>query len=242
MIIIPAIDLRNGKCVRLVQGDANRETVYSNDPVDVAEQFKASGAEWLHVIDLDGAFSGERRHTKTVREIVDATGLQVELGGGVRELEDIEACLAAGASRVILGTSAHTKSGFMKDAVNRFGDAVAVGIDSREGKVAVRGWTEMTETSIVELAQKAVDAGVRTVIHTDIAVDGTLAGPDIKTISALMAGFDINIIASGGIASLDHIRALLEMSPHPPAGCITGKAIYAGTLNLKDAISIARSS
>jgi len=202
MLILPAIDLKNGKCVRLLQGDANRETVYSENPVDVALSFKKAGAEWIHVIDLDGAFSGERRHTKIVREIIGSTGLNIEIGGGIRELSDIETCLAAGVKRVILGTSAHKNPGLVKEAVNKFGgEAIAVGIDCKNGKVAIKGWTEITETTLIDLAIKVIDAGVKTIIHTDIAVDGMLTGPDIKTVSKLIENFDINIIASGGIAT-----------------------------------------
>ena len=241
MIILPAIDLKNGKCVRLVQGDANRETVYSENPVDVAISFKNAGAKWIHVIDLDGAFSGERRHTKIVQKIIDATGLNIEIGGGIRELADIEIYLKAGARRVILGTSAHKKPELVKEAVKKFGgDAIAVGIDCKDGKVAIKGWTEITETSVIDLAKKVVDAGVKTIIHTDIAVDGMLTGPDVKTVSKLMENFDINIIASGGIASLTHINALLNITPHAPYGCITGKAIYTGSLNLEEAIELTK--
>ncbi len=241
MIILPAIDLKNGKCVRLVQGDANRETIYSDNPVDVAISFKNAGAKWIHVIDLDGAFSGERRHTEIVQKIIDATGLNIEIGGGIRELSDIEVCIKAGAKRVILGTSAHKKPELVKEAVKKFGgDAIAVGIDCKDGKVAIKGWTEITETSVIDLAKKVIDDGVKTIIHTDIAVDGMLTGPDVKTVSELMKNFDVNIIASGGIASLTHINELLNIKPHAPYGCITGKAIYTGSLNLEEAIKITK--
>ena len=241
MIILPAIDLKNGKCVRLIQGDANKETVYSDNPVDVAISFKNAGAKWIHVIDLDGAFSGERRHTKIVRDIIDATGLNIEIGGGIRELNDIEICLDAGVKRVILGTSAHKNPELVKEAVKKFGgEAIAVGIDCKDGKVAIKGWTEITETSLSELAQKVIDAGVKTIIHTDIAVDGMLTGPDVKTVTKLIEKFDVNIIASGGIANLTHIRELLKIKPNAPYGCITGKAIYTGSLNLEEAIKITK--
>ena len=242
MIILPAIDLKNNKCVRLLQGDANKETVYSENPVDVAMSFKNAGAEWIHVIDLDGAFSGERKHTKIVREIINATGLNIEIGGGIRELEDIETCLNAGAKRVILGTSAHKKPELVEEAVKKFGgEAIAVGIDCNKGKVAIKGWTETTETLLIDLAKKVIDAGVKTIIHTDIAVDGMLTGPDIKTVSELIEKFDVNIIASGGIANLTHITELLNVKPYAPYGCITGKAIYTGSLNLKEAVKLVNS-
>jgi len=242
MILLPAIDLKNGKCVRLLQGDANKETVYSENPVDVAISFKNAGAEWIHVIDLNGAFSGERRHTKIVQEIINATGLNIEIGGGIRELSDIETCLEAGVKRVILGTSAHKKPELVKEAVEKFGgEKIAVGIDCRDGKVAIKGWTEITETSVIDLAQKVVDAGVKTIIHTDIAVDGMLSGPDVKTVTELIEKFDVNIIASGGIANLTHIEELLNVKPHAPYGCITGKAIYTGSLNLEEAVKLVKS-
>ena len=194
MIILPAIDLKNNKCVRLLQGNANKETVYSENPVDVAMSFKNAGAKWIHVIDLDGAFSGERRHTKIIREIINATDLNIEIGGGIREMNDIETYLNAGAKRIILGTSAHKKPELVKEAVEKFGgEKIAVGIDCSKGKVAIKGWTEITETPLIDLAKKVVDAGVKTIIHTDIAVDGMLTGPDTKTVSELIKNFDIKL-------------------------------------------------
>jgi len=239
MQIIPAIDLRDGKCVRLAQGDARRQTVYSSDPVAMAGRFVEAGARWLHVVDLDGAFSGTRRHTDIVREIVTATGMLVELGGGIRSLDDVRTCLDAGVSRVILGTAAHENPDLLRNAVAEFDDAIAVGIDARGGKAAVRGWTEQTETSVLELARRAVAADVKTLIYTDIAVDGMLAGPDLKTLALLLSELGVDIIASGGIATLEHVEQLLALSPRAPAGCIIGKALYTGSLNLEAAIALA---
>ena len=239
MLILPAIDLKNNKCVRLVQGDADRETVYNDNPVEQALVFKNAGAEWIHVVDLDGAFSGERKHTKIISEIISAAKLKIEIGGGIRKLDDIETYLSAGAERVILGTVAQKNPDFVREAVNQFGgEKIAVGIDSKNGFAAVKGWTEITKTPVIELAKKAVDAGVQTIIHTDIAVDGMLSGPDKKTISELLSNFNINIIASGGIANIRHIKELLELKPCAPYGCITGKAIYSGSLNLEEAINL----
>ena len=239
MILLPAIDLKNNKCVRLVQGDAERETVYNDNPVEQALSFKSAGAEWLHVVDLDGAFSGERKHTEIISEIISTTGLKIEIGGGIRSFSDIETYLSAGAERVILGTIAHKNPKFVSEAVCEFGgEKIAVGIDAKNGNVAVKGWTELTSATVIELAEKVIEAGVKTIIHTDIAVDGMLTGPDKKTISELLDKFKINVIASGGIASLSHIKELLELKPRAPYGCITGKAIYAGTLNLKEAIKL----
>jgi phosphoribosylformimino-5-aminoimidazole carboxamide ribotide isomerase len=223
--------------VRLVQGDASRETVYSDDPVHSAAQFASAGAHWLHLVDLDGAFSGSRVHTAVIREIVDATDLDVELGGGIRTMDDIEVYISSGVSRVILGTAAHNDPQFVCNAVAEFGSAIAVGIDARGGNVAVRGWTEQTETSVVELASRAADAGVSTLIYTDIAVDGMLTGPDYATLQVLLGAVPADIIASGGIAHLEHIRHLCALAPRQPAGCIIGKALYTGDLSLADAIA-----
>ncbi|MCX7003753.1 MAG: 1-(5-phosphoribosyl)-5-[(5-phosphoribosylamino)methylideneamino]imidazole-4-carboxamide isomerase [bacterium] len=240
MELLPAIDLRDGKCVRLEQGDATRQTVYSDDPCAVARQFAAAGATWLHIVDLDGAFSGTRRHTQVVRAIVDATGLQVELGGGIRTLDDIAACRAAGARRVVLGTSAHGQPAFVRAAVQQFGDAIAVGIDARDGLVAVRGWTAPTQTPVLDFARAIVALGVVTLVYTDIATDGMLAGPDFATVQALLATLDATIIASGGVASLEHLDALTRLTPRAPDGCIIGKALYHGALDLRAALALTR--
>ena len=237
MEILPAIDLRGGKCVRLVQGDATRETVYSDDPVHIATQFASAGARWLHVVDLDGAFSGSRVHTAIIGEIVEATDLSLELGGGIRTMEDIELYIASGVSRVVLGTAAHNDPQFVRDAVARYGSAIAVGIDARGGKVAVRGWTEQTETTVVELAQRAADAGVTTLIYTDISVDGMLTGPDLATLKVLLETVSVNIIASGGVACIEHVKQLCALTPRRPSGCIIGKAIYTGDIQLENAIA-----
>lgn len=223
--------------MRLVQGDATRETVYSDDPVRIAAQFASAGAHWLHVVDLDGAFSGSRVHTAVIREIVDATDLSVELGGGIRTMEDIELYISSGVSRVILGTAAHNDPQFVGNAVAQYGNAIAVGIDARGGNVAVHGWTEQTETTAVELAGRAADAGVTTLIYTDIAVDGMLTGPNLATLQVLLGAVPADIIASGGIARLDHIMQLCALTPRQPAGCIIGKALYTGDVSLADAIA-----
>jgi phosphoribosylformimino-5-aminoimidazole carboxamide ribotide isomerase len=223
--------------VRLVQGDAARETVYSDDPVHVATRFASAGARWLHVVDLDGAFSGSRVHTAVIRGIVESTDLSVELGGGIRTMDDIELYLTSGVSRVVLGTAAHNNPQFVHDAVARYGSAIAVGIDARGGKVAVRGWTEQTETTVVELAQRAADAGITTLIYTDISVDGMLTGPDLATLKVLLETVPAAIIASGGVACIEHVRQLCGLTPRRPAGCIIGKAIYTGDILLERAIA-----
>ena len=239
MDILPAIDLRGGKCVRLAQGDAARQTEYSDDPVSVACSFRDAGARWLHVVDLDGAFSGVRRHADTVRALIAATGLSVELGGGLRTLDDVQACLDAGVARVVLGTAAHEDPGFLREALARFGAAVAVGIDCREGRVALRGWVDQTDTRVVPFAQRLAAAGVATLIYTDIAGDGMLTGPECATLGALLAAVSVRVIASGGIASPAHLAALRSLAPRPPDGCIVGRALYTGALSLRDAFATA---
>lgn len=240
MEIIPAIDLRGGKCVRLMQGDASRCTEYSDDPVGMARVFAEAGARWVHVVDLDGAFEGRRRHTEVVRAIGEATGLRIELGGGIRTMADIGACMAAGATRVVLGTAAHEDGGLVAAAVREYGAAIAVGIDARGGRVAVRGWVEETGTPVLEFAGRMAALGVGTLIYTDIAVDGMLAGPDCATLSALCAQEGLQIIASGGIGTLEHVRALQALAPRPPDGCIIGKALYSGALDLAAAIAVTK--
>lgn len=238
MRIYPAIDLKNNRCVRLIQGDADRETVYSDDPVKTAASFKEAGAEWLHIVDLDGAFDGTRHHTKIVSNIRKETSLSIQLGGGIRSMQDIEACIKAGVNRVIIGTAAHNDPNLLTEAVNSFGNAIAVGLDARNGCVALAGWTEQTDTPVLDLARRVVDAGVQTIIYTDIAVDGMLNGPDITTLELLLSNLECNIIASGGIGSLSHLNNLLAVQPHPPEGCIIGKAIYDKRIILEDAIAI----
>ncbi len=238
MQILPAIDLKNNKCVRLIQGDFDQQTVYSDNPVEVAKSFAASGAKWLHVVDLDGAYSGERHHTKVIKNIISETDLKVEIGGGIRTIEDVETYISAGSSRVILGTAAHENPKFLQTAVEKFGEKIAVGIDARDGKIAIKGWREQTSTSVLELTKNVAKFGVKTIIYTDIAVDGMLTGPDIKTLKILLENTNLNIIASGGVATLKHIEQLLELLPRQPIGCIIGKAIYTGAINLEEAICL----
>jgi len=238
MEILPAIDLKNNKCVRLVQGDFDKQTVYSDSPVDMAKTFAKAGAKWLHVVDLDGAFHGERHHTEIIKKIISETNLKIEIGGGIRSLDDVKTYIAAGASRVILGTAAHDNPEFLQKAVDEFGEKIAVGIDARNGKVAIKGWVEQTQTPILEFVKKIAAVGVKTIIYTDIAVDGMLTGPDIRTLKILLEKTKLNIIASGGIASIKDVDALLKLSPRQPIGCIIGKAIYAGAINLEEAINL----
>lgn len=240
MRIYPAIDLRHGQCVRLIQGEADRETVYSDNPLDVALSFADDGADWVHIVDLDAAFDGTRHHTDIVAKIAAQTPLRIQLGGGIRTLEDIDACLSAGVSRVVIGTAAHNNPPLLAQAVKTYGgNAIAVGIDARNSRVALAGWTHQTDTPVLSLAQRAQDAGVSTIIYTDIATDGMLSGPDIATLESLLSHISCHIIASGGIGALTHIADLLTVQPHPPEGCIIGKALYDKRITLKDALTAA---
>lgn len=242
MEFLPAIDLKNSRCVRLMQGDASRETVYSDDPVAVALGFQAAGASWLHMVDLDGAFSGQRHHTPVVAAVARETGLKIELGGGIRTLPDAENCLKAGAARIVLGTAAWQRPEIMAEAVKEFGPAaVAVGIDTRGGLVSIKGWTETTDQSVYDLASRAFDSGVETVIHTDIAQDGMLSRPDYSTLGEILRRLpELKLVASGGISSLENVRELINLEPKAPWGCISGKAIYDGKLSVKDAVALCR--
>ena len=243
MEFLPAIDLKNGHCVRLLQGDAAKETIYSDDPVAVAQGFEKDGAKWLHMVDLDGAFSGVRHHTAVLSAVSSSTKLQIELGGGIRTLSDAESCLKAGAARVVLGTAAWQNPKLMQEAIKEFGaEKVVVGIDTRNGLVSIKGWTETTNESVYDLAARASDSGVETIIHTDIAKDGMLSNPDYSTLGEIMRRLPtLKVVASGGIASLDQVKELLMLQPKAPWGCISGKAVYDGKLSVKDAVELCKS-
>lgn len=240
MIILPAIDLRAGRCVRLLQGRAEAETVYSDDPGAMARSFRAAGAAWVHVVDLDGSFSGARVNVEAVQAIV-AAGLKVELGGGIRDEAAVERALSSGVTRVVIGTRAAEDPAFVAAMVRSWGDRIAVGIDARDGLVAVKGWVETTKLHALDLAKKMEDAGVATLIYTDIATDGMLKGPNTAALKAMLAAVRCDIIASGGIARLSHIEALARLAEQSRnlAGVITGKAIYERTLDLGDALRVA---
>lgn len=234
MIIIPAIDLKEGKCVRLLQGRKEDVTIYSDDPVSMAEHWVDLGAELLHVVDLDGAFSGQQRNLHMVKAIRKAIHIPIEVGGGIRSLDRIEMFVALGVDRTILGTSAVQEPEMVREACKRFPGRVFVGIDAKDGKVAVKGWEEVTELDAVEFAKEMESYGAAGIIYTDIARDGMLTGPNITAMSKMVQEVTIPVIASGGISNLDDIKNLLQVKNL--WGVITGKALYAGTLNLKEAI------
>lgn len=236
MIIFPAIDLRGGKCVRLVQGDFDKETVYSDDPQATALKWQSLGAKFLHVVDLDGARKGSPQNLDAIKKILDAVNIPIEVGGGIRTLDDAEKLLKLGVRRVILGSVAVENISLVEAAVKNFGDKIVVGIDARDGFVAVHGWEKSSAVKADELAKKIVAAGVKTIIYTDISKDGMLSGVNAETFSKLQKSSGAEIIASGGVKSIEDIRAL---KAEKIAGVIVGKAIYTGALDLKSAIELA---
>lgn len=241
MIVIPAIDLKDGRCVRLYQGRADQETVYSEDPVETALAWQAQGAKRIHVVDLDGAFQGRPRNLEVVRRIAEACDVPIQLGGGIRNLAAIKELLAAGIDRVILGTVAVEDPALVHEACRRFGsDRVLVGIDARHGQVAVKGWVESTPQDAFELALHMKRLGVAEIVFTEISKDGTLEGPAFDSLER-MCGTGLKVIASGGIASLDDLRRLRAMAHLGLSGVIVGKALYTGDVALAEAIEIVES-
>ncbi len=234
MIVLPAIDLKGGKCVRLCQGRADAVTVYSDDPVDQARQWVAQGAAELHVVDLDGAFDGEPKHAAIISRIVAMLKIPVEVGGGLRTDEHIERLVAAGVTRAILGTRALQSVDLLHALVQRFGDVIAVGIDARDGFVQVKGWVETTGTRAVDLARQVDAAGVRTIIYTDTATDGMLRGPNLAAMNEMCRTVTCNVIASGGVSAPEHVTALKALGCPNLYGAIVGKALYDGKTTLAE--------
>ena len=235
MDIIPAIDLKDGKCVRLYQGDYNRETIFSEAPVAVAQKWRSLGAERLHLVDLDGAAAGEPKNLTMVEAIVKQVGLPVQVGGGVRNQATVEKLLNIGVQRVILGTIAIEQPSLVNELSQQFGEAIIVGIDARDGFVATRGWKQETGVTAVELARKMVVLGAQRILYTDIKRDGTLTEPNYKALDELRNAVAIPVIAAGGIASIAHLQKLRELGVE---GAVIGKAIYTGNINLKEALSL----
>jgi phosphoribosylformimino-5-aminoimidazole carboxamide ribotide isomerase len=233
MKILPAIDLRGGKVVRLQQGKADQQTTYSDDPVAVAAGWEEQGAEELHIVDLDGAFTGHPQNLHIVAQIAKQISIPIELGGGMRDEDAIDEALASGVSRVVIGTKACDSLDFVRAIVNKFGgESIAVGIDAKDGIVAVKGWTEASKWTAVQLAKEVSNTGARTLIYTDISTDGMFTGPNIPALKSVLAAVKINVIASGGVASIDHIKTLREI----PGlyGAIVGKALYDKRVTLKE--------
>jgi phosphoribosylformimino-5-aminoimidazole carboxamide ribotide isomerase len=228
LTVIPAIDLKNGRCVRLRQGDASRETVYSDDPVEVARRWAAEGAARIHVVDLDGAFQGRPVHATVVADIVRAVSARVQVGGGLRTDDDMEAMLDAGVDRVVVGTRVLSAPRDIDRMVNRFGARVAVGVDARNGFVQVNGWVNTTERKAVDVARMADAAGVRAIVFTDTTRDGMLGGVNVDAMAAMCDAVKCGVIASGGVASADDVAALARLRRPNLEGVIVGKALYEG--------------
>ena len=233
MIILPAIDLKDGHCVRLRQGRADDVTVYADDPVAQALDWREQGAEQLHVVDLDGAFQGAPQHTAVIKRIVQAIGIPVEVGGGLRSDAHVEQLLAVGVARAIIGTRALENIDALAALVQRFGDAIAVGIDARDGFVQVKGWVETTDTRATALARQVVEVGVRTIIYTDTATDGMLGGPNLTAMREICQAVPAcSVIASGGVSAPEHVTALKALGCANLFGAIVGKALYDGKTTL----------
>ena len=231
MILFPAIDLKDGQCVRLIKGDMAQATMFNADPADQASRFAKLGAEWLHLVDLNGAFAGRPVNAAAVEAILAAVDVPVQLGGGIRELATVEAWLAKGVRRVILGTAAVRDPAFVREACRQFPGRIAVAVDARAGKVAAAGWAETTDISAIDLAGRFEDAGVAAIVYTDIERDGMLQGLNVDATLRLAQAMPIPVIASGGLASLDDIRRLLEPDCAILEGAVCGRALYDGRLD-----------
>jgi phosphoribosylformimino-5-aminoimidazole carboxamide ribotide isomerase len=238
VILFPAIDLKGGKCVRLLRGDMAQATTFNDDPGDQAAKFVAAGCRWIHVVDLDGAFAGAPANEPAVRAILAAAKVPVQLGGGIRDEARIDAWLEAGIARVILGTVALRDPALVRRACRTRPGRIVVGIDARDGRVAVEGWAETSDVLAVDLARKFEDAGVAAIVYTDIERDGALQGPNVEATAALARAVRIPIIASGGVSSLDDLRALKARETEGIAGVISGRALYDGRIDLAEAVKL----
>ncbi|MCT8976957.1 1-(5-phosphoribosyl)-5-[(5-phosphoribosylamino)methylideneamino]imidazole-4-carboxamide isomerase [Clostridium sp. CX1] len=237
MIIFPAIDLKEGKCVRLYQGEMSSSEIVGEDAVKTALSFKNSGAEYLHMVDLDGAVKGSLQNMDVVLQVVKEVKIPVELGGGIRDLQTIDTIIDKGISRVILGTAALSNPEMVKEAVKKYNKKIAIGIDAKNELVAVDGWLNVSKVKYIDFAKKMEDIGVQTIIYTDISRDGTLTGPNLEQLSRINSAVSCNIIASGGVKNIESIKELKEIGVY---GAIVGKAIYSHNINLEEAISVGR--
>ncbi len=240
MILFPAIDLKQGLAVRLQQGDMARATIFHRDPAAQAQAFELQGFKHLHVVDLDGAFAGKPVNGDAVDRILESVGLCVQLGGGIRDMATVEAWLEKGVNRVIIGTAAVRDPALVKDAAKNYPGKIAVGLDARDGKVAVQGWAEISELSALDIARRFEDAGVAAIVYTDVSRDGMLKGLNLDATIALADAISIPVIASGGLASIDDIKALLEPRARKLQGAIAGRALYDGRLDAAEALKLIR--
>lgn len=238
MIFLPAIDLMDGACVRLVHGDMAQVTVFDNDPAGRARQFADAGCEWLHVVDLNGAFAGRPVNGAAVAAILAATDMAIELGGGIRDMRTVESWLNAGVTRVVLGTAAVKDPDFVCQACRAFPGKIVVGIDARHGLVAVEGWAEATEITVIDLARRFEDAGIAALIHTEISRDGAMQGPDVAATVALARAVSIPVILSGGVSSMADLEAVVAASDGVLEGVISGRAVYDGRIDLAAAVRL----
>ena len=242
MIVIPAIDLKEGKCVRLEQGLMDKDTVFNDNPAAQARAWQDQGAEMLHIVDLDGAFAGQPKNRAAIEAIVNAISIPSQLGGGIRDIETIEAYLSLGLSRVIIGTAAQRNPELVREACAKFPGRIVVGIDAKNGMVAVQGWAEVTDITAVDLARKFEGFGVSAIIYTDISRDGMLQGPNLEATKALAESVSIPIIASGGVSTLKDIQNLMAIEASGVTGVITGKAVYTGAIKLQEAVALTKGS
>lgn len=240
MIVIPAIDLKAGKCVRLEQGLMDKDTVFNDNPGAQALAWQEQGAELLHIVDLDGAFAGEPKNRTAIESIIRNISIPAQLGGGIRDIATIEAYLSLGLSRLIIGTAAQRNPELVREACGKFPGRIVVGIDAKDGMVAVQGWAEVTDIKAVDLARKFEGFGVAAIIYTDISRDGMLQGPNLEATKALAESVSIPVIASGGVSSLKDIENLMAIESSGITGVITGKAVYSGAINLAEAIAITK--
>jgi len=240
MIIIPAIDIKGGRCVRLLQGRMDKETVYSDDPSAMARRWEKDGAGRLHVVDLDGAVEKSPKNLPQIRSIIDSVEIPVQVGGGIRDMETLRMYLESGVDRVVIGTEAIRNPDLVRQACQAYPDRIVVGIDARNGRVAIEGWTETTDASAVELARRFEDSGVAAINFTDIERDGMRTGPNIAETRRLAESMSIPVVASGGVSSLDDIKALLPLAPFGVVGVIIGKALYDGNVDLPEAVGLVR--
>jgi len=235
MLIIPAIDLKDGRCVRLVQGEMDKETIYFENPVDAAQHWRAEGATFIHVVDLNGAVEGRPVHAEEIAAICKQPGLSVELGGGLRSVETVEAALDLGVRRVVIGTAAYDNEALLRELCKNFPAKIVVGIDARQGKVTIKGWKETTPMHAVELAKRCEGDGVSRIIYTDISRDGTREGVNVDETLKIARSVKVPIIASGGVATLDDIRRLIALEKEGVEGVIVGRALYAGAFSFAQA-------
>lgn len=235
--IYPAIDIKDGKCVRLLQGRFSDVTVYGDNPAEMAKKWEKEGGEYIHVVDLDGALKGHGVNSEVIKEICKSVNVPVQTGGGIRTMEDIKAKLSLGLDRVIIGTKAVQDKEFVKRAVDKYKEKIVIGIDAKDGLVAISGWEEVSEFRAVDFAKMMSDIGVKTIVYTDIATDGTLGGSNVKAMSEMAKSVPCDIIASGGIGNIEHIKELL---PTGVEGVIVGRALYTGNVDLNEAVKLGK--